>query len=712
MNITLAGAHCWGVVMVRASEFDRSDISDLLTMRELCEALSISKETGCNWLKLGKIKPSVYIENRPRFRKQDVEKLKSDIKTGNAQTLKYRRNKRFISGNGLCKAYIEDKKGNSQAVKMIVEACKSRAFWMNNPGLIIAEYAIRLICQAGGVQAEIHKSALVDYLSGGIDLGMYSCLIGDLLSRSGNEGVERSAELLSLLSDVHRADQTDTILGQNLVLSEHEDVLGLLYISLRNMGDRKLMGSYYTPNKIVNQVVGDLLSLEEEVGSKKIFDPCCGTGNFLLHAAQYYSNADNIFGMDIDPIAVQIARINLALYFGPESIKLIYSNLSCGNTLFDTRCAAYDLIVGNPPWGYAFGREETERLSKMYITASRKGTESYDVFLEKAIGLLKDKGTVSFVLPEALLNVRSHRAIRSEILSKTRIKKLNYLGNVFEGVQCPAIILTLQRSDLQFTAIGAEVYYRGRTYTVGTERHMTAESFRLNLDDREYEIIDKMRTCTGCKYLKGNADFALGIVTGSNTALISGSKTSENEPILRGSDIFKYHIAEPRNFIVYDPQKLQQTAPERYYRAREKLVYRFISNSLVFAYDDRQLLTLNSCNILIPRIDGTDIKYILAVLNSSAAQFYFKKMFNSVKVLRSHLEQIPIPVPSPDQHKDVVYLVEHLLEESDTKVKIELIGKIDDNIMDIYKLGRDDRDHIIDRSTGKSTSDIRRYYYI
>jgi hypothetical protein len=412
--------------------------------------------------------------------------------------------------------------------------------------------------------------------------------------------------------------------------------------------------------------------------------------------------------MDIDPIAVQIARINLALYFGAESIETIYSNISCGNTLFDSRCAAFDLIVGNPPWGYAFGREEAGSLSKLYKTASRKGAESFDVFLEKAIRLLKDQGIVSFVLPEALLHVKSHRAIRSEILSKTRIKKLNYLGNVFEGVQCPAIILTLQRTDHQFTAIGAEVYYHGRTYVVGTERQMTAESFRLNMDDREYEIVGKMRTCTGCKYLKGNADFALGIVTGSNTALISDSRTSENEPMLRGSDIFKYHIAEPRSFITYDPRRLQQTAPERYYRAREKLVYRFISDRLVFAYDDRQLLTLNSCNILIPRIDGLNIKYILAVLNSRAAQFYFEKMFNSVKVLRSHLEQIPIPVPDPDQHKDVVNLVEHLLKESDAKVMTELIDKIDDNIMDVYKLGRDDRDYIIDCQTGKSTLDIRR----
>ena len=110
--------------------------------------------------------------------------------------------------------------------------------------------------------------------------------------------------------------------------------------------------------------------------------------------------------------------------------------------------------------------------------------------------------------------------------------------------------------------------------------------------------------------------------------------------ILKGSDIQKFRFTEGKRFIAYRPELFQQTAPTEYYRAPRKLLYRFISDQLVFAYDDRQTLSLNSCNVVIPEIEGLEMKYVLAVLNSRVAQFYFEKSFQSVKVLRSHIEHI------------------------------------------------------------------------
>jgi hypothetical protein len=57
------------------------------------------------------------------------------------------------------------------------------------------------------------------------------------------------------------------------------------------------------------------------------------------------------------------------------------------------------------------------------------------------------------------------------------------------------------------------------------------------------------------------------------------------------------------------------------------LIYRFISKYLVFAYDDKQKLTLNSANIVIPKTDDYPIKVIAALFNSSLYQFIFQKKF-------------------------------------------------------------------------------------
>lgn len=90
-------------------------------------------------------------------------------------------------------------------------------------------------------------------------------------------------------------------------------------------------------------------------------------------------------------------------------------------------------------------------------------------------------------------------------------------------------------------------------------------------------------------------------------------------------------------------------------------MYRFISNQLVVAYDDRQMLSLNSCNIVIPKIEGMQIKYILAILNSSVSQFVYQKEFHSIKVLRAHMEHIPIPRVGKAIQNEIIAMTEPLI---------------------------------------------------
>ena len=99
----------------------------------------------------------------------------------------------------------------------------------------------------------------------------------------------------------------------------------------------------------------------------------------------------------------------------------------------------------------------------------------------------------------------------------------------------------------------------------------------------------------------------------------------------------------PRSFVHFTPSAFQQVAQERFFRVPEKLIYKFISKKLVFAYDDKQCLTLNSANILIPSIPGMSIKTVLAFLNSEVFQYIFKKKFSTHKVLRGDLEKLPFP---------------------------------------------------------------------
>ena len=213
-----------------------------------------------------------------------------------------------------------------------------------------------------------------------------------------------------------------------------------------------------------------------------------------------------------------------------------------------------------------------------------------------------------------------------------------------------------------------------------TERNVSSENFSFLTSDAEYNILEKIRNNPTVKYLAGNADFALGIVTGNNKEYIS--------------NICKYHINPTENYIIFKPESFQQIAPTEMYRSPEKLLYRFISSQLVFAYDDKQTLSLNSCNIVIPKLQGAKTKYVLAILNSRIAQFIYKMEFNSVKVLRSHIENIPIPIIEKEKQDVILGITERLISSLPLDEAQKTYDELDQHIFEVFNLTQSEQDII------------------
>lgn len=601
----------------------------LLTLSQLCNELSISYATGRNWLRLGKITPTITDGETAQFSLSYVTSIKKDLEAYNNSSLKSRRNKKYKSGFGLYESYVSKSSPNIGAVSEIVNHIKDK-------------------------ELEVTDDLLLALLS--------DC--ADKLIKDKYEGVKSTYCQMNYIKGDKNSFRKIAKAHPDLFSSDYsyiptEDTLGLLYISLRSLKNRKAKGAYYTPTDVVNSLISELFK-DQDTAGKDIIDPCCGTGNFILQLPTTIKS-ENVYGNDIDEISVKLARINYALKYDISDRDIVYSHITQSDFLFDTDEKKYDIILGNPPWG-----SETP----------------YDNFVEKAIKSLTDNGQLSFVLPESILTVKSHKNIRKLLLSGCRFKYVEYLGEVFHAVQCPSIILHARCTSELFTTKGLVVNNGKEIFTIDTDREVSADSLSLKITDNEYELLKKIGNIDNKVTLKGNATFGLGIVTGDNKKFISEKKTSKNEPVLKGSDIEKYRYNTSGNYISFDQENFQQVAPEGIYRAKEKLLYKFISKDLVFAYDDTGILSLNSCNVLIPEVPGLNIKYVLAILNSSVAQFYYSKMFGSVKVLRSHLEQIPIPVVDEKSQRKIIKIVDQLIEAS-TVAKQK---KLDETISRLYGL--------------------------
>lgn len=586
-----------------------------ISRREACEILSISTETASKWIKLGKLKMS----DDKTFDKEYVERLAEENKTGSL--LKSRRNKRLKDAVEIYGGYINSYK-NREEVKRLLNDTDNMS--LDEIRDVLAYFARQLYAKTEQSNPEV-----------------FEALISDLTKNSVNSFCNN--------------------FNINLEFTPFDDTLGFVYISLLQFSNKKSKGMFFTPNRIADDIVDDLNCITN-LQNKTICDPCCGSGNFLLRLMKNGLSLNHIFGFDIDEISVALAKISLFLNDTNLTSEQLNSHIKCLDSLteFDNN---YDVIIGNPPWGGSYDKKYRKAVRKSFFVAKRNGFDTFDLFIEKAIAMLNENGFLAYILPEALMNVSSHQKARVLILNNASFKSVHYFGQTLKGSTSLVVALTLQKCDCGSTK-NCRIKTKSNSFVIGSNRRIDSSNFNLNITDFEYEYLEQINSIKEPVFLKNNAVFAVGIITGNNKNYIKSERLPDTEPILKGTDIGKYTINEAHAFVHYDRSIFQQSAPPEIYRAKEKILYRYISSTPVFAYDDRQMLPLNSCNVLIPQIDGLDIKYILAILNSSVAEFFFSKTFNSVKMLKSHIEALPIPVPTAQQQAKIVSLVDEILNNS------------------------------------------------
>ena len=454
--------------------------------------------------------------------------------------------------------------------------------------------------------------------------------------------------LLEILNNFNTNKIIDEIFTLELPKDER-DLLGIIYQMHLSEGTKSKTGSYYTPVQILESIFANVKP------EAKFLDPCCGTGSFLLAASDTIKNPDNIYGCDIDEIACFIAKINLILKF--KDIKFRPNIYNIDFLTNYRNLPEFDVIATNPPWGAV-------------TKPALKSKESFSCFIINSQNLLKPKGKMFFVLPESIMNVKTHKDIRRFILNNFHIDKIEQHGRVFSSVLSKVITLHLNKDktasgDIIITDSQRQLQINQKFYETNINNNFSI------LDNKDIKILEKIYSIPHQK-LDNTSIWAIGIVTGNNkNTILKKSKTGEK--IYSGKNILKNKINETDNYIVYDRTKFQQTAPTEVYRAKEKLVYKFISKKLVFAYDNKQRLFLNSANILIPKLKGYDIKTVMAFLNSALFGYIYTKKFNELKVLKGNLMELPFPCINSGQKitQDTIFELFNLTDDEISYIKNE-----------------------------------------
>ncbi len=587
------------------------------TKKNICDELGISLATVNNWIKTGII-PSP--DALGEYREETYHSIIKDI-TITSKKLSGRANRSLVEDKLICYLGISDKDRRSLLAGLVATFEKSE--------LTVSEGVLALVIS-------VLKS---------------NALLGEKWEFSPQTRIEK------ILNDwaasySHNIEAIKALFSHFFVENKDDDIVGAFYQSLQSIAQKSSLGSYYTPAEL-------LTGISVEV-NKLVLDPCCGSGGILLRILHKEHDSSKVYARDIDPVALKICAINLALFFNDPDFKSVIEAHDIlkrkeGNLFAPADSMQFDYIVTNPPWGSKLSKAEKDNLVESYHELAT--SETFAVALNNGIDALTAEGELHFFLPYSILNVATHKNIRKKLLALKSVMSIQILGNAFPGVLSEAILLHLSKpeskDEILIEGNAGSSYSLKKSTIAGPNFIFPSKS--SSLDDI---IIDKIYGLSHTT-LKTDTVFALGVVTGNNGEYIKELPSPDMEPIFRGKDILAYRYAEPACYIDFKPGNYQQVAPIDYYRQR-KIVYRFISDRITCALDSENSLLLNSANLFIP--NHYPMESVVCLFNSPVYTYLYRKKFHSRKVLKSHLQDFPLPLVDGGVHKKLKN-IHDLMEE-------------------------------------------------
>ena len=463
-----------------------------------------------------------------------------------------------------------------------------------------------------------------------------------------------------------QCQRIDVSVPRQILKNRQDDWIGFVYQSLTAEGHRIITGLYYTKPVIVKEMLEDIHLLNGE----RFLDPCCGSGIFLLKVN--HARMEQLFGVDNDFLAVMIAKANLMVKYNESTVyPQVYQLDFLAHAPQALGGMKFDYIVTNPPWGTEKGHCHTSDIISSKEKASLFFTESYK--------FLNDNGIQHFLLPSSILKIKVHADFRRFVTHETHMENIRCYHERFKGVFTDFISLKVSKKPV----LGKQ------SYIVSTAKNeVTRKEFSPSDDDfcvipmgndREEAILAKAERLRHDDL--SHSQWALGIITGNNAKKLKNRPAPDLEAIYTGKDIAKYSLKPATRYVKYNRDDFQQCAKDDFYRAKEKLVYKFVSNHLCFTYDNQQRLFLNSANILIPEVDGMSIKTVLAFLNSALFNFLYVKRFGDLKILKGNLSALPFPRITPETNRQLTALVDEAL-----KGDVKAVTRIDELIFSLYQL--------------------------
>ncbi len=488
-------------------------------------------------------------------------------------------------------------------------------------------------------------------------------------------------------------------------------------------------GAVYTPDEIAYSIVKRTLESTNIVlpTELKVLDFAAGTGRFYRQVVKCFhslwnigadkSILNNVYGIDVDPIAVNICRVNAFSLLENKSIsnlQIISKHIVCKNALVKTDLFSqnekqtivdslsrngFDAIVSNPPYlvlkpnrnkmNSATAESITNmakyfRNSRIYRYSVEGMLNLYQLSLEAMLGMLKNDGQMGIICPSTLFADLTAKKLRIHLLRCHKVSYIKYFSEddpLFSNVTQATCIFHLQKDG---RTENIDIEQHGRIYEINISdvKNIMASNWEIPSIERiEWDImrklakVPKLKSNKNIRNKRGELD----------VTLFKEFITTERTPyrLVRGNMISPNGIKDINGEYV-NPLFLDKKSDEFKQKdfGRRRLVCQQVSNQsqrirLRFVLSDNTDILGNSCNYI--SVADENIVPMMAILNSALLNWRFKITSTNNHINNYELDELPITE----------------LES----VKEAVVGKIgvekDKAICNLYHLNREETDFII-----------------
>ena len=208
------------------------------------------------------------------------------------------------------------------------------------------------------------------------------------------------------------------------IVDSSSDAKGRAFERFLSKTFRKGLGQYFTPEPVVDILVGILDPTEYDI----IIDPACGSARMLTHCIEHVKNKykdekqfqkfclENTRGIDIARKLTRIAAIDAWMHEDGKKVNVDVLNMDGLDDFekyqFDKEYAT--IAITNPPFGSNITNEATlRRFSVAYKNGRLINSLPKEVlFLNRCFELVKPGGKIGIVLPDGVLANSNMKFIR------------------------------------------------------------------------------------------------------------------------------------------------------------------------------------------------------------------------------------------------------------------------------------------------------------